>query len=198
MVRLFLRYCFGFVSNHLVSGIGLFRGLGCNRHRLGRSNQLLQRPSGASRKNDAFHPLVAPLATEQHVQRTKRETTLAQGVKIESEEPGTGDVAARGKRVVLRVSGSLRRGDSFMDGERVSFRIGKREVIAGLEYGVEGMRVGGRRRIRVPPASRLSRNRSTREDSVQCFSLLRSGTVVCAGLSNRWKGRGQKDAAEHV
>ena len=38
-----------------------------------------------------------------------------------------------------------------MESERVSFRIGEREVIAGLEYGVEGMRVGGRRRIRVPP-----------------------------------------------
>ncbi len=76
---------------------------------------------------------------------------MARGVKIESEEPGTGDVAARGKRVVLRISGSLRRGDLFMESERVSFRIGEREVIAGLEYGVEGMRVGGRRRIRVPP-----------------------------------------------
>jgi FKBP-type peptidyl-prolyl cis-trans isomerase len=38
-----------------------------------------------------------------------------------------------------------------MDNERVSFKVGERVVIAGLEYGVEGMRVGGRRRIRVPP-----------------------------------------------
>ena len=76
---------------------------------------------------------------------------MARGVKIESDEPGAGDLAARGKTVVVRVKGSLRRGDVFMDSERESFKIGERVVIAGLEYGVEGMRVGGRRRIRVPP-----------------------------------------------
>ncbi|PYR10045.1 MAG: hypothetical protein DMF99_13055 [Acidobacteria bacterium] len=38
-----------------------------------------------------------------------------------------------------------------MDGEQYTFRVGARVAIAGLEYGVEGMRVGGRRRIRVPP-----------------------------------------------
>jgi FKBP-type peptidyl-prolyl cis-trans isomerase len=76
---------------------------------------------------------------------------VSRGVEIETEAPGTGDVAARGKKVVLRIKGSLRRGDLFMESERESFRIGDREVIAGLEYGVEGMRVGGRRRIRVPP-----------------------------------------------
>ena len=81
----------------------------------------------------------------------KRDSTVARGIEIESDEPGTGDVAARGKRVVLRVRGSLHRGDVFMDSERESFRLGERVVIAGLEYGVEGMRVGGRRRIRVPP-----------------------------------------------
>ncbi len=76
---------------------------------------------------------------------------MRRGVVIESDDPGTGDKATRGKRVVLRVKGSLRRGDLFMDSEREAFRIGERVAIAGLEYGVEGMRVGGRRRIRVPP-----------------------------------------------
>jgi FKBP-type peptidyl-prolyl cis-trans isomerase len=73
------------------------------------------------------------------------------GVDIESEEAGTGAVAARGKTVVVRLRGTLHRGDVFMDTQRHTFRIGARVAIAGLEYGVEGMRVGGKRRIRVPP-----------------------------------------------
>jgi FKBP-type peptidyl-prolyl cis-trans isomerase len=76
---------------------------------------------------------------------------LAHGVDIESEELGTGAIASRGKTVVVRLRGTLRRGDVFMDSEVYTFTVGARVAIAGLEYGVEGMRIGGRRRIRVPP-----------------------------------------------
>jgi FKBP-type peptidyl-prolyl cis-trans isomerase FkpA len=76
---------------------------------------------------------------------------LPRGVDIESEELGSGAIAARGKTVVVRLRGTLRRGDVFMDSERFTFTIGARVAIAGLECGVEGMREGGRRRIRVPP-----------------------------------------------
>jgi FKBP-type peptidyl-prolyl cis-trans isomerase len=77
--------------------------------------------------------------------------TVARGVEIESEEPGTGVTASRGTTVVVRLCGTLHRGDVFMGHELCTFAIGARTVIAGLEYGVEGMRVAGRRRIRVPP-----------------------------------------------
>jgi FKBP-type peptidyl-prolyl cis-trans isomerase len=33
----------------------------------------------------------------------------------------------------------------------ISFAVGERNIIAGLSHGVEGMRVGGRRRLRVGP-----------------------------------------------
>jgi len=76
---------------------------------------------------------------------------LPHGVDIESEEAGTGDVAGRGKTVLVRLQGQLHRGEVFMASQLCSFTIGARVAIAGLEYGVEGMRVGGRQRIRVPP-----------------------------------------------
>jgi len=73
------------------------------------------------------------------------------GIDVESDEPGHGAVAARGKTVVVRYDGFLHRGDAFQTNQVVEFEVGKRRVIAGLEYGVEGMRVGGRRRSRVAP-----------------------------------------------
>jgi len=76
---------------------------------------------------------------------------MPHGVSIESDAPGTGDLAARGATVLVRLRGTLRRGDVFLDDETCTFTIGERVAIAGLEYGVEGMRVGGRRRIAVPP-----------------------------------------------
>jgi peptidylprolyl isomerase len=52
--------------------------------------------------------------------------------------------------VTIRYNGYLNRGDIFQREVLCTFEIGAREVIAGLEYGVMGMRVGGRRKIHVP------------------------------------------------
>jgi peptidylprolyl isomerase len=75
---------------------------------------------------------------------------------IEDETVGDGDEAVTGKRVYVHYAGvawssgeefdaSWNRGDVF------DFRLGAREVIEGWDKGVEGMRVGGRRRLTIPP-----------------------------------------------
>ena len=51
--------------------------------------------------------------------------------------------------MTIRYDLSLNRGDLIQSVDRYSFVLGKREVIAGLEYGVEGMRMGGHRQFRV-------------------------------------------------
>lgn len=73
------------------------------------------------------------------------------GVKLEEIVVGSGAIAQRGDTVQIRYTGYLNRGDAFQKEELITFKIGERRVIAGLEYGVEGMRVGGRRRVHVPP-----------------------------------------------
>ena len=42
-------------------------------------------------------------------------------------------------------------GEPFQTGACATFAVGERNTIAGLSRGVEGMRVGGRRRLRVGP-----------------------------------------------
>ena len=76
---------------------------------------------------------------------------MRKGIRIEEVHRGAGAVAERGKIVTVRYDGFLSRGDTFQKGETVSFKLGRREVIAGLEYGVEGMKVGGQRKVRVSP-----------------------------------------------
>ena len=73
------------------------------------------------------------------------------GVAFEDIKPGEGDVALRGAVVEVRYSLSLNRGERVQHDHSCTFRIGERRVIAALEYGVEGMRVGGERRIRAGP-----------------------------------------------
>lgn len=73
------------------------------------------------------------------------------GVKYEDLRIGDGPCAERGVSVEIRCDLTLNRGDCVQTDQRCRFRIGARQVVAGLEYGVEGMRVGGERRIRVGP-----------------------------------------------
>jgi FKBP-type peptidyl-prolyl cis-trans isomerase len=76
---------------------------------------------------------------------------MGKGVQIEEIVLGEGAVARKGARVTVCYDGFLSGGDAFQRGVTASFVLGRREVIAGLEAGVEGMRAGGRRRIRVSP-----------------------------------------------
>jgi FKBP-type peptidyl-prolyl cis-trans isomerase len=73
------------------------------------------------------------------------------GLVIEETKLGAGVAAHRGDRVTVRYSGFLNRGDAFQTDVTTSFTLGERNVIAGLEHGLEGMRVGGIRKLRVSP-----------------------------------------------
>ena len=76
---------------------------------------------------------------------------MRRGIELEHEVVGDGREATRGDTVVVSYELSLNRGDVVQSLSSFSFTIGKREVIAALEYGVEGMRVGGTRRFRAGP-----------------------------------------------
>src|SRR5262245_2357691 len=73
------------------------------------------------------------------------------GIEYEDLEIGNGPIAERGCTVEIEYSLFLNRGDCIQKSAKSSFRIGGRHVVAGLEYGVEGMKAGGKRRIRVSP-----------------------------------------------
>jgi FKBP-type peptidyl-prolyl cis-trans isomerase len=68
---------------------------------------------------------------------------------------GNGDVAKEGSHVRVHYTGWLTTGkkfDSSVDaGTPFDFTIGNGEVIKGWEEGVAGMRVGGKRQLRIPP-----------------------------------------------
>jgi len=69
---------------------------------------------------------------------------------------GNGEVAKEGSRVRVHYTGWLANGkkfDSSVDaGQPFDFRIGNGEVIKGWEEGVAGMRVRGKRQLRIPPS----------------------------------------------
>lgn len=68
---------------------------------------------------------------------------------------GTGREAGNGDTATVHYTGWLQDGtqfDSSVDrGQPLSFRIGAGQVIKGWEEGVSGMKVGGKRKLMIPP-----------------------------------------------
>ena len=91
----------------------------------------------------------------------KPEITVPEGspsyqLELEDLTVGDGDEAVAGKVVEVHYAGvawstgsefdaSWNRGDTF------KFKLGRSEVIQGWDEGVQGMKVGGRRKITIPP-----------------------------------------------
>ena len=75
-------------------------------------------------------------------------------LKIEDQELGQGDEATAGKTVSVHYTGTLTDGsqfDSSIGRGPFSFRLGGGQVIRGWDEGVVGMKVGGKRRLTIPP-----------------------------------------------
>jgi FKBP-type peptidyl-prolyl cis-trans isomerase FkpA len=81
--------------------------------------------------------------------------TTASGLVIEELVVGDGDEAAAGQTVTVHYTGWLtdgRKFDSSKDrNDPFVFPLGQRHVIAGWDEGVQGMKVGGRRKLTIPP-----------------------------------------------
>jgi FKBP-type peptidyl-prolyl cis-trans isomerase len=77
------------------------------------------------------------------------------GLKIEDLIEGTGAAAEKGKTVTVQAIGRLNKGEIFLStyeyGQPWQFTAGGHKVLAGLAKGVIGMKVGGKRRIRISP-----------------------------------------------
>lgn len=77
------------------------------------------------------------------------------GLKYEDLADGDGDVAVAGQQVSVHYTGWLTDGskfDSSVDrNEPFSFSLGRGMVIRGWDEGVTGMKVGGKRKLTIPP-----------------------------------------------
>lgn len=76
-------------------------------------------------------------------------------LQIEDLAVGTGGEAMSGKKVTVNYVGTLTNGakfDSSYDrGQPFSFNLGAGQVIKGWDQGVLGMKIGGKRRLVIPP-----------------------------------------------
>lgn len=66
---------------------------------------------------------------------------------------GAGDrVVVRGDSVIIQYVGTLETGHEFDRGSKFSFQVGAGDVVKGMDIGVLGMKLNGKRKITVPPS----------------------------------------------
>lgn len=123
------------------------------------------------------------------------------GVDLLSDEPGTGEPVEKHRYYRLRLRMWLSRGDpvrwppSPRDPSRIEEdgaalvaveRVDREQLFAGLFYGIQGMRVGGKRRLRVAP--HLAYRETGIPGVIPPNALLEVEVEVLARLENPWSG----------
>ena len=77
------------------------------------------------------------------------------GLKYEDTTPGTGAAASAGQQVSVHYTGWLTNGSKFDSSkdrnEPFEFKLGAGHVIRGWDEGVQGMKIGGTRKLTIPP-----------------------------------------------
>lgn len=79
----------------------------------------------------------------------------ADNLQITELAAGNGTAAEKGKSVTVHYRGTLADGTEFdssrKHGKPFTFRLGAGDVIPGWDEGVQGMKIGGKRKLVVPP-----------------------------------------------
>jgi len=82
-------------------------------------------------------------------------TKTPSGLTIEDLTVGEGPIAASGQNVTVHYTGWLTNGDKFDSSKDRNdpfvFHLDAGQVIRGWDEGVQGMQVGGRRKLTIPP-----------------------------------------------
>ncbi|MFI5144194.1 MAG: FKBP-type peptidyl-prolyl cis-trans isomerase [Ignavibacteria bacterium] len=81
--------------------------------------------------------------------------TTSSGLKYKDIETGKGEEAVKGKTVWVQYTGKLEDGkkfDSSYDRNApLGFTLGASQVIKGWDEGIAGMKIGGKRKLIIPP-----------------------------------------------
>ncbi|MGH7763280.1 MAG: FKBP-type peptidyl-prolyl cis-trans isomerase, partial [Candidatus Dormibacteraceae bacterium] len=108
-------------------------------------------PAGAS-------PAVSPGQDDFNAGAGITPITLPDGLKLIDLKVGAGDSAKSGENATVQYTGWLSTGGKPFDSSRepgrsaYTFQLGQGQVIPGWDEGIPGMRVGGMRKLIIPPA----------------------------------------------
>ncbi|RHY32954.1 hypothetical protein DYB32_002041 [Aphanomyces invadans] len=114
-----------------------------------------EEPAKEEKKVDKKRPVDAAAREEGSKKAKPTPVRKAGGVTVEDSVIGTGKEALKGRKVQILYKGKLAKNNKQFDANQdrkrpFRFKLGSGNVIKGMDIGVEGMRVGGKRTITIP------------------------------------------------
>ncbi|MBX3083113.1 MAG: FKBP-type peptidyl-prolyl cis-trans isomerase [Anaerolineae bacterium] len=99
--------------------------------------------------------MLSPASTSAVAPTPGEEVTLDSGIKLQDIVIGTGAEAKVGSYVEVNYRGLLENGTQFDSSydrkQTLPFSVGAGQMIQGFDVGVRGMKVGGKRKVTIPP-----------------------------------------------
>ena len=96
-----------------------------------------------------------PVEAVAGAENTGAKKTMENGLIVEDVKVGDGDEAKAGQNVTVHYRGTFPDGrvfdESYKRGQPFTFKLGGGQVIKGWDLGVAGMKVGGKRKLTIPP-----------------------------------------------
>ena len=131
------------------SSLKVTNGPATNPANLGSGNRGTNSGSNNSSANSSNSSAPGPESFGEYEKYKNGENSLYGDLKV-----GNGSEAVSGKKVALDYKGRLSNGQLFDESVNSTFvfTLGQRQVITGWEQSIIGMKIGGVRRIIVPPA----------------------------------------------
>ncbi|CDS07427.1 hypothetical protein LRAMOSA01376 [Lichtheimia ramosa] len=122
------------------------------------SNVVSDQPTKRKAPADDDATPVKKAKKEQEKPKKKSEkvvTHLPSGITIEETKVGQGVSVKKGNKIGVRYIGRVKGGKIFdknVSGKPFFFALGRQEVIKGWDEGITGMKLGGERKLIIPPA----------------------------------------------
>lgn len=76
---------------------------------------------------------------------------IKRGIELLEEVEGVGKEIKKGDYVEIRLNGWLNEGEKIQNDHIEKFTLGSRKIIPGIEYATIGMRLNGKRKVRISP-----------------------------------------------
>jgi len=73
------------------------------------------------------------------------------GIKLLEEVEGVGERIKNGDSVEIKLNGWLSEGEQIQKDHIEKLKLGSRRIIPGIEYAIEGMKINGKRKVKISP-----------------------------------------------